>query len=114
MEALAETVAHLQRPACRVPGFVELAFASGFKPPGIFEVLGAAHGFAELGMSLGPAVERFAADRESGSDFRFAASLCRKFNDALAISAIVEGRAAAMARRQDFEIGAHGTSQDVS
>ncbi len=73
-----------------------------------------AHGFAKFGMGFGPGVECFAAHRQGCGDFRFAAALRSKFKDALAIAAVVQGRAAAMARRQEFEIGAHGTSQDVS
>jgi hypothetical protein len=114
MEALAEAIAHLQRPARRVPGLDKLAFAACFEPPGIFEVLGAAHGFAEFRMGVGPSAECLAANKKGCGDFRFAAPLCRKFKNALAIGAIVKGWAAAMARRQDFDIGAHGTSQDVS
>lgn len=64
-------------------------------------------------MGLGPGSERFPAYEQGSGNFGLAATLRREFKDALAIGGVVKRWAAAMARRQDFEIGAHGTSQDV-
>ncbi len=108
----AEAVAHLQGPARGVPAFFE-TLAAFSQPPGEFEVFCAVHGFPEIGMRLDPGVKCHAANGKRRSDFGFAVALCRKFKHALAICGSVAGPAPSPARRQDFEFGAHGTSQVI-
>ncbi len=110
-EPVGEAVAHLKRPACRVPALVELPFPAGLEPPGVFKFFRLAHRFAEIGVRLDPGVQRSPVDLQVGGDFDLPKAFVGEFEDAIAICGVIAGRAPARLRRQDFEIGGHKTSQ---
>jgi len=113
-KALAEPIAHLQSPSAGVPCAQELSFTPCRQPPRIFDLLCAAHRLSKLVVRFRPGAKRLDADLKSGGDLGLAAAFRSEFKNAFAIRDIIKGRAPACSRRQDFEIGAHETSQDVT
>jgi hypothetical protein len=65
-------------------------------------------------MRLDPGVQRLSAYEERGGDFGFSVPFRGKFENAIAIGGHIAGGASALSRRQDFEIGAHKTSQNFA